>query len=259
MKYGSKKTFTIFLVMLLPFFTGIAAVLVLENPIFFIAGYLLGMPLSFIFANLLLRHPIIDALLGNGNLCFAVTETGQWLPFIVRPNGGYIQGVVRGLKIEGIMDRSLMQFMGKPGKGTIESNINEGKIILKLDVEEYNRSRHYSDEIGFFIYSMKLKQFLTKEMVSTLENETFSKHMITYTAYKVRELTSILRDFSRSYVDLYKENKPIWEQAWFKFLVIGAIVLIVGYFLFPYIAKALAPAVDTGAKALQSPNVNLHV
>jgi len=174
MKFGAKKNLAFILCLIIPLTFGGIAYYLFGKVLYLFGAALLTVPIVFFLANSMVRHPIVDALMGNGTLAFAILENGLWLPFTVKAKGGFIDGVVRGLKIEGIMDRSLLQYLARPAKALAKTDVENNKMVLELDLGDYTRSKHYTDQVGFFLYSMKLRQFITKEMIAGLENQTFS-------------------------------------------------------------------------------------
>lgn len=216
-------------------------------------GWLLGFIISFLF----IRHPFLSMIEGDGNIVFYMQETGGIQPYIVRPVGNYLVGATKSVRLEGVVTRSILNYLSPPAKANSMKNDEENKLMLEIPYEQYRKAKFSLEGVGVFFYSEKLKNFITKEMLAELNNKTFAEYMITAHSYKVRDLDLSFREFARHYVDLHKPNKPIWEEGWFKLLLVIVAIAIAAYLLYPYILKAIASSGDI-TSGLTAPQTKLR-
>lgn len=76
------------------------------------------------------------------------------------------------------------------------------------------------------IYNSQIKSLITKEWLSEKEKDTLSEHSVLYQNIKLKDLTSVTRDFSRYIVELTKPVQGILKGKWGWIILIGALVLL---------------------------------
>ena len=263
--YKVKKWSAGFLMAFMPTLTFLIMVIVGDFIQALIAFFVM-IPFSMFIAFKLMGHPLLEFLEGKGMLVFTLDSTGTIEAFIVKVLNPYIVGQHRGKRVETIFDRESVVYMSFPQKVTarIRSVLPGGKsphdasfeippgtthqgdpnanqdpnyeeLIMKVPKENKNSILHGFTHFPVLIYNKNLETFLSKDMLTKLEKETFVDHMVLYLNRKIEDLTSQLRDFARYIVDQTRPKKSIFSNPIFKLMLILIVIIILGALLAPYI------------------------
>jgi len=201
-----------------------------------------------VIGSLLLRNPFVRILEETEYLMLTFSSNGGIIPFTLIPNGKKLNGNIGGKEIDHIYDRNAIMYLETPKTGRMAED--ENCIYFALNKKDLNTSQFSMSGIPTFIWNDQLETFMTKEMVSTLETKTFARHEILYLNQSAKELNSHMLNFGRYVMDQMKPMWKIWEQGWFKWVII--IVLVGGliYFLAPILLGGGEKALTSGAKAI---------
>jgi hypothetical protein len=230
-KYGA--LLMVGLITTICFFVG----LTIYNFVFALGFMFAGLLLSVAISNFLLKTPFSDMLEGKGILVFKLDSTGILAPFIIKVDPPFIRGKVGKKKITDVFNRSTVLNLSNPINNDSTAKFTEdGKLSFTLDVDKYNQARFGFNQYPCLIYNSQLGTFLTKDFLSSFEKDTFAEHTVLYLNRLVEELTSVMRDFGR-YVVESLNPKESWIKNNWGWLIIGAIVLILGILLAPFIIQ----------------------
>jgi hypothetical protein len=201
------------------------------NLLWAIVGLIGMMLLMLLVGNLMLKNPFSAMLEGKGILCLNLDSTGIIRPFIMNVQNYYLKGKLMGKQTMDIFNRDCVQQIARPIK-TITPAIQhteKGELIITLTEEDYNKSRFSMLHYPCILYNDQLETLITKDFISQQEKQIFAEHKILYLNRKLEELTSITRDFARYVVELTKPKEGLFANKWIWFIIIGIIVLVVGF------------------------------
>ena len=215
-----------------------------------LAGAIIGVFLGGIIMNLMMRHPFIDLLSGEGLLVLTFDSTGVIKPYIAKVMSPFISTVIDGQKQDTIFDRDTVFYTGLPGKAEIRANDpSDGFIHYDMKVK---KGEETSITFGFlhyptFIFNKNMGAFLTKDALGRMETEAVIKHLVLYLKKKTEELTSIMRDFARYVIEMSRPKANMFAGLfgnWFFWvaLVIGAGIIL--YLIWPTISGMFAGGVQ---------------
>lgn len=224
------------------FFTG----LVMYNFNYALAGMALGLGLSMLVGDKMLKTPFRDMLEGKGVLFFDFNSTGIIRPFVLRVKPPFINGIVDGEFRQDIFDRSMVYNLTPPQiAGTVQQGKgNDGEIrtAFVIGEEEYNKGRFGLNHYPVVLWNSSIKSVITKDWLSDMEKSTFAEHSILYLNRKVEELTTAMLNFGRYVVE---STKPRFMQLpgglFTIILIIGIVVILV------LLAPAILPALKQAA------------
>ena len=105
-------------------------------------GFLaLGMMLSILIANMLLKNPFTSMLEGQGILAFNFDSTGIIKPFLVKLQPPFIKGKLGKDNVIDVFDRATVWNLTPPVENDTPAKFNEDKTIeIKLSERQYNKS-----------------------------------------------------------------------------------------------------------------------
>jgi len=182
--------------------------------------------------SLLIRHPMLQMVEGDGILAMTIDSTGLVQPFVVKVVPPFMRGKMGKKELEDVWDRDATFYIKHPKPGTL--TIAEGDDGQKYEVIVLGRAgEDHNDKIFafeghlMFIFNKALNCFITKQALANLESKTLIKHAVFYLNEKVEELTMMLRDFARYIVEQTKPKRFFGLGNWFVILIIVAIVIIV--------------------------------
>lgn len=214
---------------------------------------ILGVFLGGIIMSLMLKHPFIDLLSGDGLLVLTFDSTGVIKPYIAKVMSPFISTIIDGQKQDTIFDRDSVFYTGLPDKAEISANDpSDGFIHYDMKVK---KGEETSITFGFlhyptFIFNKNMGAFLTKDALGKMETEAVIKHLVLYLKKKTEELTSIMRDFARYVIEMSRPKGSMFAGIfgnWFFWiaLIFGAGVLL--YLFWPSIAGIFSGTVqETG-------------
>lgn len=211
-------------------------------------GFLVGLILSAVIGNLLLKNPFTSMLEGKGLLVIDLNSSGIIKPFLVRFAPPYIKGKLRGQQVEDIFNRETIAQLSTPIEAGGVVSWKNGKLTIELDSAEYNNSRFAFLHYPVILFNSIINSVITKEQLSNMEKDTFSEHIILYLNRKLDELTSLIRDFGRYIVELTKP-KSLLKSSWFWIvLVIGLVAL--GVLFVPAIIEKFSAGASTAIETI---------
>lgn len=171
-------------------------------------------------ASRLLQTPFSLMMEGKGILALNMDSTGVINPFIVSVQSPYMASWFNKKRISDVFDRNVVQQLAAPiNNNTPAQWTEDGKLVLTLDKDTYNKSRFALFHYPVLIYNEQINTFITKDFLSTLERQTFAEHGILYLNRKMEELTSALRDFGRHVIETLKPSESIFQNKWFWIIV----------------------------------------
>lgn len=219
-----------------------------------IAWFFIGLLLSVVVANLLLRNPFTIMLEGKGILTFSLDSTGIIRPFIVTLKPPYMKGGSGGSVIEDVFDRQAVFSLATPRDAPNTAEYDEDKKILtiKLDDDKLNKARFGFFHYPVIIWNEQIKSVLTKDFLAERETGAFAEHGVLYMNRKMEELTSHVRDFARHIVELMRPQKSSVFKNWLIYLVIFVVVVIVLILAWPFLAQAFGGATAGAVKAVNT-------
>lgn len=220
-----------------------------------IASSLVTMGILVIFFNMLTRHPMIDYLEGQGLLMIKLDSTGVMQFIIAQLRQPYIESNVGGHRVETLYDRNLVHYITKPFKRNVEvSNLTkDGKEFTKYEMllpkGDESIAGFMMDHYPVLIYNQNMGSFITKNDLGKMETTGTIAHGMLYLDRKTDELTSIMRDFARSVMELFR---PGWNLAeilnkWWFWVVVVILMGLGLYVAWPYIEQFLGMAKSTVA------------
>lgn len=194
-----------------------------------VVAFAIGLLLSLVIANLMLRNPFSMMLEGKGILAIDMSSTGILRPFIVSVQPPYIKGRFGGKDVNDVFDREAVMQLATPVENDTSAQMTkEGGIKIELSEKEYNAGRFALFHYPCLIWNSQINSIITKDWFSEKEKGAFAEHGILYLNRRMEELTTVVRDFGRAVVELLKPDSNFLKSKWFIIvLVIGLIVLAV--------------------------------
>jgi hypothetical protein len=209
-----------------------------------LAFMFVGVIISIVVGNMLLKNPFSVMLEGKGILAFDMTSTGIIKPFIVKIAPPYVSGNLRGKEIRDIFDRKAVHTLTAPKKSKGKAEYTEdGGLNLNncLSEDNLNASRFGFFHYPLLIYNSQLKTFITKDWFSEKEMSVFAEHSILYANRKIEDLNSHLRDFARHIVETLRPKGNIFASPWVKWILIIAGIILLAL-LVPAVIKTISHA-----------------
>lgn len=213
-------------------------------------GAFLMMVISMLLANKLMYSPFTAMLEGKGLLTFLMDSTGLLSPFISKIHAPYISGRIFGRQTSGVFDRKLVYQMKQPIESKTEVILtDDGKIKFELDQKQFADSKFAMQQYPVLIWNEQLDSYITKDMLSTMEKETFAEYTILYMNRKTEELTAILRDFGRSVIELLRPKGKV--GSWLIWLLIIGVIVVLGIMFAPKIMEYFGGATEAVSGAVE--------
>lgn len=219
-----------------------------------LACFAAGLLISLIFGVFLLKNPFTLLLEGKGVLCLDVSSSGIIKPFIANINQPYVRAKLQGEDIEDVFDRQTVSQLADPEKKGQFIFITKDKdgqplkdkgIFFMLPESEYNKARFALFHYPVLIYNSQLKTFMTKDILSEIEKNVFSEHLVLYLNRKIEELTSHIRDFGRYIVELTKPKEGgFFRNKWVWIVILVGLGILAAIFA-PYIISAIKGGIST--------------
>lgn len=220
-----------------------------------IATLVVGLIMSYLAANMLLKNPFSDMLEGKGLLAFDINSTGVISPFIVSVVNNKVRFYDKksGETIEDTFDRETVHMLNVPKKLQSSKTVVDGNdIYLKMNQDEFNKGRFSLYQYPVLLYDSLLKSVLTKDMLSENEKEAFAEHGILHLNHNIKDLGTNVRDFARGVVESLKPKANLFAQ-WWVWLIIGIVVLVIIGLFAPAVVNAIGGlGGDAAAQAIQT-------
>ena len=192
-----------------------------------LASFFITFIIMFFLTKILLSNPFTDMLEGKGLLVISIDSTGIIKPFLIGLKQPYVTGSLDGEKVRDVYDRNTVYQLAAAAKNCgKQEKTKDGKVIITLDDEKFNKSRFGMYQYPVLLYNKQVKSLITKDFLSEQEKESFAEHGILYLNKKMEELTSVVRDFGRYVVELTKPKEEFWKNKWLWFFLIGGIILL---------------------------------
>lgn len=187
-----------------------------------------GLLMSVLLGNVLLKNPFTALLEGKGLLVFDINSTGVIRPFIVGVNNGMVEGEFRGKFIQDVFNRKAVYNLASPKKavkGVATPNKNGG-LDVKIGEEDYNRGRFSLFHYPVLIYNSQLKSIVTKDFLADQEQTYFIEHVSLYLSHKVRDLSSNVTHFARHVIESLKPRGKLTSN-WVFWVAIFLVAILV--------------------------------
>lgn len=229
-----------------------------------IAG-MFGMVVMIIVSTKIYGHPLMAVIEGDGILAVTMDSTGVLTPFLLRVATPYLTGNIGDEQLRTTFDRQTVNYLMNPKQGTIGFGPDK-KLIITLDEAEYKNNIMNLGGIPTLIYNKHMGAFMSKEMLSKAETETFVQHLVLHLNRRTDELSSNIRDFARYIIEQTRPQSPFWKKPWFIAVLIIIMVVGVAIFMGPKIleqlgilhpAAAQAPAGTVVIPSTQIPGSNI--
>jgi len=217
---------------------------------------LIGLIISTLVANQLIKTPFRELGEGNGVLVMNLDSTGVLRFSILGIRSPYVFGKMGKEKISDVWDRSTVLNISTPHKNGssieyVQSGPNRGGVRFELDEKSLNESR-----FGFFhwpvlIWNDQIKSLVTKDFLAEKEKGTFAEHGVLFLNRRVEELTTQIRDFARYVVETTKPKQSIFKNKWVVIIIIVFVVILIILFL-PSIISTFKGVYGTASGATKS-------
>jgi len=237
-----KKWSGLFISASLPAAAIMAVIIFYQNLWYAVGAYFLVTLLSVVIGNLFLKTPFTNILESNRLMAIDVNSTGVLRVFdmgvvtkkdeISRVSGMFLRGSDGGETVHDIYDRATVLSMPDPIKDG-EYFLKEGYIYMKLPSDEFNKARFGMFTRPVLLWNSQLKTFWTKDWIGKNEKDSFVEHIALFLNRLLEEESMIIRDLSRSMVELFKPKEPfaMLGQWWFWLILllgVGAIAFLFG-------------------------------
>lgn len=223
--------------------------LIVLNSFLFALGFMfIGVAISYFVGNALMRNPFSDLLDGKGLLAIDISSTGILKPFIMQVQDSYLVSNKGHRPIKDVFDRNAIHQLQAPKKINSKAEVTEDAINIKISKEEYNDGRFALFHYPVILYDSQIESIITKNFLSSQERSVFAEHNILFLNRKMEELTSILRDFGRTVVDLLKP-KPEFFNNWLVWVILVLVFGAAAYFFAPSILAAFGSVSEGAAQA----------
>jgi ATP-dependent Zn protease len=129
--------------------------------------------------------------------------------------------------------------MASPYKNKTPATIDDkGGLKLELDNAGLNKSRFALYQYPVLIYNSQISSFITKDVLSEKENSLFAEHSILFLNRQEEELTSQIRNFGRSVIELLKPQGNIFKNGWVWIIVVIVAIILIAMFA-PHIMQVI--------------------
>lgn len=226
-----------------------------------VLGLFVGLIVSITLGIVLMKHEFTPLLRGKGILAIDLNSTGVLRPFIVNVFPPFLKGTDNGKVVNDIFDRKAVfnfvtpkkiesikshkkgifdWFLGKK-KADIEVKSGacmdeDGNLFMRLDAEEYQKSRFGFKQYPCVIWNSQVNSFLTKEFLSEQEKEAFAEHAILNQNKLLEETNRMIWHLCRNTIDLLNPQKgQLMKTIFWVILIIG--ILLLGIFFVPKIIE----------------------
>lgn len=223
------------------------------NFLYAIIGLLIGVLMSYLISNAMLKNPFTSLLEGKGILAINFDSTGVLRPFIMRLQAPYMKGIFKGRKINDVWDREATFNLAAPLKvGTAKVEKKDGKEFFKLvlNEEEYNKGRFALYHYPVILWNEQTNSLLTKDFFSEKEKNAFAEHGVLYLNRKVEELTTSMLNFGRYVVEQLKPKTSLFANKWTWIIIAVVIIILIALFA-PSIINTIKGTAGTGANAIK--------
>ena len=225
-----------------------------------IAGLFIGLIISCILGNLLLKNPFSLILEGKGVLFLDINSTGVIRPFVLQVRPPYVQGTgPLGAEVQDVFDRDMVYNLAVPQKG---GDIQQGKgtdgetrTQIVLNEEDYNRGRFGFLHYPCVIWNSVIGSIITKDYLSDNEKTSFAEHQLLFMNEKTKELSSAMRDFGRYVVEQLRPKLGISGGTIAIIIIVIIIIVLIALFgpsLLPQIKAAFGGAAQGAAEAAKT-------
>lgn len=217
---------------------------------------LVGMIVSILAANMLLKNPFTAMIEGKGILVLNMDSTGIIRPSLVGLNSPYVTGKLGRKEIKDVWDRSTVAqitapVVNKKLSEKIKKGDKAGGLRIEIDEEEYNDARFALFHYPVLIWNDQIESLVTKDFLAEKEKGTFAEHGVLFLNRRVEELTTQIRDFARYVVESTKPKKSIFQNKWTWIIIFVFVVILVLMFL-PTIINAIKGVWGTTGNAVSS-------
>jgi len=231
-------------------------------------GLFIGIIVSILLGILLMRNEFTPLLRGKGILTIDMNSTGILRPFVVNVYPPFIKAKLNNGIVSDVFDRKavynfVVPHNTKQKKESIASKIfnwvtkkqpdlkdgsgafldkETGDLYMKLNSEDYQKSRFGYRQYPCLIWNSQVNSFLTKDFLSTQEKEAFAEHAILNQNKLLEELNRMVFHFCRTSIDLLNPNKGmLMKNIFWIILIIG--ILVIGIFFVPKIIEMFSGGV----------------
>jgi len=204
-----------------------------------LASLLVGVMICINICSFMIKNPFTDMLEGKGILSFNLDSAGILNPFIVQVRQPYITGKFNGKEVKDVWNRKSVFYMASPYKNKTPATIDDkGGLKLELDNAGLNKSRFALYQYPVLIYNSQISSFITKDVLSEKENSLFAEHSILFLNRQEEELTSQIRNFGRSVIELLKPQGNIFKNGWVWIIVVIVAIILIAMFA-PHIMQVI--------------------
>lgn len=200
-----------------------------------------------VIGSMVLKNPFMRIFEESEYLLLTISSSGGIIPFTLIPMGNKVLGNINGRVLEHVYDRNAMVYLDHPRTGKFYQD--EENVYLVLPKKDLNQTQFSMSGIPSYLWNEPLGTFLTKEMLSTMETKTFARHEILYLNHQAKDLNSHMLNFGRYVIDQTKPAWKIWEQGWFKWILIILLIVGMAYFLAPTLLGGGQQLIASGSKA----------
>lgn len=201
---------------------------ILKGFIWGIGLFFMGMLLTVVAGNLLLRNPFSNFLEGKGLLVANLDSTGIVPFFNIKLERPHLRGEFYKQSIEDTFDREAVFNMIPPeGKQGVGIYTQDGGMLIKLNNQEYNKGRMVTMQYPLLIWNDQIKSLITKDFLSDQEKHAFAEHQSLHLNQQMNSLTSVTRDFARYVVEQLKPLKKFFSGGAGGVIAIVLIVIVI--------------------------------
>jgi hypothetical protein len=126
-----------------------------------------------------------------------------------------------------------------------------GNMILMISKDELNSAKFGLYHYPVLIYNEHLKSFVTKEFLSGQESNAFAKHTVLFLNRQIEDLVVVVREFSRTVIDLLKPKGDIMKSGWF-WIIVMVIIGIMGVAFLPKILESMSGSASAAGGAVNA-------
>lgn len=223
----------------------------------FLSFLLVSVPLG----ALMIRNPFSRMLEGDGLLVETVDSTGIRTYFMMQFEKPYVKGKLGKNWIKGFWDREITHNLTQPVIAeTKVVKLEDGSLQISLTKKDFNNARQGLFHWPLLTFNPMLGTFITKEMFSNLEKDSFIENLLIFLNRKTEDLTTSVRDFGRYYVELQKPKGEggLGIKGW-GIIIIGILLVVLGIIFAPKIMAALqgSGATSAASGALEQAKVSV--
>lgn len=187
---------------------------------------LVGILLSLLVGNILLRNPFTLMVEGKGILLLNIDSTGVLKPSVVNVVSPYIKGWLGRTPINDVFDRDTVLQLATPQTKGNSAMYKDGDLYLKINQKTYNEGRMALFHYPVLIWNDQIKSIITKDFLGETEKYSFAEHTVLYLNRKMEELTSAVRDFGRHVVELTKPVKGLFQNGWTWIIIVVVLIIL---------------------------------